>query len=106
MKLFPISKWKICMCACSVFQQCLTLCNPMDCKPPGSSIHGIFQTRVLEWDAISSSRGPSCPRIEPVSPAPLALSGRFFTTELPAKPKLRTMKLKKNINSVHSNRSS
>ena len=35
-----------------VAQSCLTLCDPMDCSPPGSSIHGIFQARVLEWDAI------------------------------------------------------
>ena len=39
-----------------------TLCNPMDCSLPGSSIHGIFQARVLEWVAISFSRGSSRPR--------------------------------------------
>ena len=39
----------------SVAQLCLTLCNPMDCSPPGSSIHGIFQARVLEWGAITFS---------------------------------------------------
>ena len=38
-----------------VAQSCLTLCNPIDCSPPGSSIHGIFQARVLEWVAISFS---------------------------------------------------
>ena len=36
-----------------VTQSCLTLCNPMDCSPPGSSVHGIFQARVLEWGAIA-----------------------------------------------------
>ena len=36
-----------------------TLCNPMDCSSPGSSVHGIFQTRILEWVAIPSSRGSS-----------------------------------------------
>ena len=36
-----------------VAQLCPTLCNPMDCSPPGSSVHGIFQARVLEWDAIA-----------------------------------------------------
>ena len=41
---------------CSVTQSCLTLCNPMDCSPPGSSVHGIFQARILEWVAISFSR--------------------------------------------------
>ena len=39
-----------------VTQSCLTLCDPMDCSPPGSSVHGILQARILEWIAISSSR--------------------------------------------------
>ena len=43
-------------------QSCLTLCNPMDCSLPGSSIHGILQARILEWVAISFSRGSSQPR--------------------------------------------
>ena len=38
-----------------VVQSCLTLSDPMDCSPPGSSIHGIFQARVLEWGAIGFS---------------------------------------------------
>ena len=42
-----------------VTQSCPTLGNPMDCNPPGSSIHGMFQARVLEWVAISFSRGSS-----------------------------------------------
>ena len=42
---------------CSVAQLYLTLCDLMDCSPPGSSVHGIFQARILEWVAISSSRG-------------------------------------------------
>ena len=45
-----------------VVQLCLTLCDPMDCSLPGSSLHGIFQARVLEWVAISFSRGSSQPR--------------------------------------------
>ena len=45
-----------------VAQLCLTLCDPMDCSLPGSSIHGIFQARVLEWVAISFSRESSQPR--------------------------------------------
>ena len=40
-----------------VTQSYLTLCNPMDCSPPGSSVHGIFQARVLEWGAIAFSKG-------------------------------------------------
>ena len=42
-----------------VAQLCLTLCDPMDCSQPGSSVHGIFQARILERVAISSSRGSS-----------------------------------------------
>ena len=40
---------------CSVTQSCLTLCNPMDCSPPGSSVHGISQVGILEWVAIPFS---------------------------------------------------
>ena len=40
-------------------QSCLTLCDPMDCSPPGSCVHGIPQARMLEWVAISYSRGSS-----------------------------------------------
>ena len=47
---------------CSVTQSCLTLCDPMDCSLPGPSVHGVFQTRMLEWVAISYSRGSSQPR--------------------------------------------
>ena len=46
-------------CMCSVTQLCLHLCNPMDCSPPGSSVHGILQARILEWIAIAFSRGSS-----------------------------------------------
>ena len=41
---------------------CMTLCNSMDCSPPGSSVHEIFQARILEWVAIPSSRGSFPPR--------------------------------------------
>ena len=41
-----------------VAQSCPTLCDPMDCSPPGSSLHGILQARVLEWVAIAFSREP------------------------------------------------
>ena len=49
-------------------QLCLTLCDPMDCSPPGSSVHGILQARVLEWIAISFSREYSWLRIKLGSP--------------------------------------
>ena len=47
---------------CLVPQSCLTLCDLMDCSPPGSSVHGILQARILEWVAVSFSRGSSQPR--------------------------------------------
>ena len=47
---------------CSVTQACPTLCGPMDCRPPGSSAHGIFQARILEWGDISYLKGSSWPR--------------------------------------------
>ena len=50
------------MCACSVAQSYLTLCNPMDCSPTGSSVHVSLQARILEWVAIAFSRGSSWPR--------------------------------------------
>ena len=49
-------------CVCKVASVCLTICNPMDCSPPGSSIHGILQARILEWVAMSFSRRSSWPR--------------------------------------------
>ena len=62
---------------CLVAQFCLTLCNPMDCNLPGSSVHGVFQARILEWVAIPFSRGFSGPRDRThVS----CFAGGFFTT--------------------------
>ena len=43
----------------SMTQLCPTLCDPMDCSPPGCSVHGILQARILEWVAMPSLRGPS-----------------------------------------------
>ena len=45
-----------------LLQSCPTICNPMDCSPPGSSVHGILQARILKWVAMPSSRGSSQPR--------------------------------------------
>ena len=61
-------------------QSCLTLCNPMDCSLPGSSVHGILQERILEWIAISSSKRSSQGGMEPGSLMPPALAGWFFIT--------------------------
>ena len=71
----------------SVSQSCLTLCDPLDCSPPGCSVHGISQATALEWVVISFSREFPDPGIEPVSPA---LAGGFFTTEPPGYPKHTT----------------
>ena len=70
----------VCVCARARTQSCLTLCDPMDCNPPGYSAHGIFQAGILEWGAISSSRGLPNPGTEPRSIASPASAGRFFTT--------------------------
>ena len=60
---------------CLVTQSCPTLCKPMNCSPPGSSVHGILQARILEWDAFSFSKGSSWPRdLTQVS----CTAGRFF----------------------------
>ena len=72
------------VCVCSVQS---TLCDTMDCSPPGSSVHGISQARILEQVAISNYRGSSRtePGIEPASLASLALAG-FLTSATPGKP--------------------
>ena len=72
--------------AAKLLQSCPTLCDPVDGSPPGSSVHGIPQARILKGVAISSSRGSCPPRHQkPTSPA---LAGGFFTTEPPGKPNL------------------
>ena len=47
---------------CLLTHSCIWLCSPVHCSPPGSSVHGIFQARIVEWVAISFSRGSSQPR--------------------------------------------
>ena len=69
-----------CLCA-KLLHSCLTLCDSMDCSPPGFSVHMILQARILEWVAISFSRGSSPPRDwTQVSVSPI-LAGEFFTTK-------------------------
>ena len=58
--LWPLISYLSCFVLCS--QLCLTLCDSMDCNPPGSSVHGIFQAKILERVAISSPRRSSPPR--------------------------------------------
>ena len=70
------------MLACSVVQSRLILRDPMDYSPLRSSVHGVFQTRILEWDTISSSRGPSQPRDRTCKSRIFCIAGRLFTAEL------------------------
>ena len=65
----------------SVAQSCMTFCDPMDCSPLGSSVHGILQARILEWVTISSSRASSHSRDQTRSSCAFALAGKFLTTE-------------------------
>ena len=73
-----------------VAQSCPTLRNPMDCSPPGSSVHGIFQARILEWVVIPFSRDLPNPGIEPGS---LTLQADSLLSEPPGKAmsKLNTL---------------
>ena len=69
--MFSLNQFSLCfipppshipfICCCLVSQSCLTLCDPMDYSPPGFSVHGISQARILEWVAISFSRRPYPP---------------------------------------------
>ena len=67
----------VCVCVCVWTAQSHSICDPMDCSPPGSPVHGILQARILEWAAISFSRRSSQPRDQTqVSQNP----GRLFST--------------------------
>ena len=73
-----------------VAQLCLTPCNPMDCSPPGSSVHGLLQARILEWVVIPISTGSSQPAIEPGSPA---LQADSFPSELQGNERIEACKV-------------
>ena len=66
-----------------IAQLCLTLCDPRDCSPPGFSVHGILQARILEWTAIPFSRGTSQHKYQTLVSY---LVGRFFTILTTGKP--------------------
>ena len=71
-----LSDWTNLSSVVKVTQSCPTLCNPMDCSPPGSSVYGIFQARILEWITLPCSRRSPWTRNETwVS----CIAGRFFT---------------------------
>ena len=82
----PSHQGSLCLHAKSL-QSCPILCDPMDCSPPGSSIHGILQTKILEWVAMPSSRGSSRPRNQTRVSCSSSVADRFFTNELPGKPR-------------------
>ena len=67
------------LCA-KLLQSCPTPCNPMDYSPPGSSVHGILQARILEWVAMPSPGDLPNPEIKPMSLMSPAFPSRFFTT--------------------------
>ena len=73
-RLFTYKKWLLCVCVL-VAQSCPTLCDSMICSPPGFSVHGILQARILEWIAIPFSRGTSQPRNQTLVSC---IAGRFF----------------------------
>ena len=77
---------------CSVAQSCLTLCNPVACIPPGSSVHGILQARILEWVAMPPPGDLPNPGIEPGSP-PLPMDSLLFKP--PGRPCIGTKKPQK-----------
>ena len=69
-----------------LLSSCPGLCEPMDYSPPGSSVPGIFQARILKWVAIPFSRGSSPPR-DPTRVSYISCTADgFFTTEPPGKP--------------------
>ena len=69
---------KHCAVLCLVAQSCMTLCHSMDCSPPGSSVQGVLQARILEWVDIPCFRGSSLPRDRTwIS----SVASRFFTAE-------------------------
>ena len=78
-KVSPQNIWLCCV----IVKLCLALCDPMDYSPPGSSVNGILQARILEWVTIPFSGGSSWPRDWTHM---FCIAGSFFTTEPPEKP--------------------
>ena len=95
-------------------QACLTLCDPVVCSPPDSSVHGILQTRILEWVVMSSSRGSPQPRDQTLLSYVYWIAKRFFTTSaiiqfsnfnfgyLPKKWKTKQKKKQKKHKKIHA----
>ena len=85
----PLNICQLWICHSEIAQLCPTLCNPMGCSLPGSSVRGIFQARVLEWVSMSFSGDLPDPGIEPGSPA---LQADALPSEPPGKSKLCSTK--------------
>ena len=81
----------LCYCA----QSCPTLCHPMDYSPPGSSVHGILQARILAWVALPCPRTSSQPRDQTHLSRISWIVGRFFSVETLGKPLILSNKLLK-----------
>ena len=64
---------------------CVTLWDPKDCSPPGSSVHGILQAKILDWVAMPTSRGSYWPRNRTLVSCGSCIAGIFFITEQPVK---------------------
>ena len=79
--MFPYTR----MCA-QPLQSCPALCDPMDCSPPGSSVPGILQARILEWVAMPSSRGSSQPRDQTHVSFISCIASGFFSLLKPTVP--------------------
>ena len=78
-----LTSWELtfnALCSCYALSRVRLLCNPMNCSPPGCSVLGISQVRILDWVAMSYCRDLPDSRTKPESLASLALAGGFFTT--------------------------
>ena len=85
----------ICATHAKSLQSCLTLCDPTDYNPTGSSVHGILQASVLEWVAVPlNSRASSRPRDRTSISYVSALAGRFFTTSTTWEAQTNPVKVK------------
>ena len=85
------------LCCAKLLQSCSTLCRPVDCSPPGSSVHGILQARILEWVAMPSSRGSFLPRDQTCGSC---IASGFFTAETSGKPtqnRISSLEIKNSI---------
>ena len=81
----------MCVCVLNRFSR-VWLCDPMNCSPIGTSVHGIFPSRILEWVAISSSRGSSRSRDQTLISCISCIAGRLFTCWAIGKPPVLSLK--------------